>query len=105
MATQLARVPAAVARIPVIEHVAEQIRVRGTVQGVGFRPTVWRIATELGIAGEVLNDAQGVLITAVATPELLDALVHRVRAEEPPLARIETIARVRVALPDPLPVA
>ena len=79
--------------------VAEQIRVRGTVQGVGFRPHVWRIATELHIAGSVINDAQGVLIDAVAGPAQLDALARRVRDEAPPLARIEAIERLRVALP------
>ena len=81
--------------------VAEQVRVRGTVQGVGFRPTVWRIATELGVAGSVVNDPQGVLIVAVATAEVLDALVQRLRSEAPPLARIEAIERSRVALPSP----
>ena len=83
--------------------VAEQMRVRGTVQGVGFRPNVWRIAHELGISGTVINDAQGVLINAVAAPDLLDTLARRVRDEAPPLARIEAIERVRIALPDPLP--
>ena len=39
--------------------VAIEIRVRGRVQGVGFRPTVWRIARELGLCGEVLNDFRG----------------------------------------------
>ena len=39
-----------------------EIRVRGRVQGVGFRPTVWRFARELGFRGEVLNDAEGVLM-------------------------------------------
>jgi len=39
-----------------------RIRVRGTVQGVGFRPMVWRIARELGVVGDVANDAEGVLI-------------------------------------------
>ena len=45
--------------------IAETLRVRGTVQGVGFRPHVWRIAHELGIAGSVINDEQGVLIEAL----------------------------------------
>ena len=85
--------------------VAERMRVRGTVQGVGFRPNVWRIATELGIAGSVLNDAQGVLISAVAAPELLDIMARRVRDEAPPLARIEAIERVRVTLPHTPPTA
>ena len=83
--------------------VAEQMRVRGTVQGVGFRPTVWRIASELGLAGSVINDAQGVLIIAVAAADRLDALERRVRGEAPPLAHIESFERARILLPDPLP--
>ena len=75
--------------------VAERVRVRGTVQGVGFRPTVWRIASELGVVGSVVNDAQGVLIVAVAARERLDALAQRLRNEAPPLARIESLARTR----------
>ena len=84
---------------------AEQLRVRGTVQGVGFRPTVWRIARELRVAGSVINDAQGVLIVAVADAVVLDALARRLRDEAPPLARIDTIERTRIALPFPLPAA
>ena len=83
--------------------VAERMRVRGTVQGVGLRPTVWRIASELGVVGSVVNDAQGVLIVAVAAPEVLDALAQRLRNEAPPLARIESLERLRVALPVALP--
>lgn len=82
---------------------AEQMHVRGTVQGVGFRPTVWRIASELGVAGSVLNDAQGVTITAVAAQAHLDLLARRVQAEAPPLARINPFERQRMALPQPLP--
>ncbi|CAN5144887.1 hypothetical protein BH24PSE2_BH24PSE2_06530 [soil metagenome] len=40
----------------------EQIRVRGIVQGVGFHPTVYRLAFQNGISGEVFNDAEGVCI-------------------------------------------
>ena len=47
--------------------VTEKIRVQGTVQGVGFRPTVYRLAKECGILGSVCNDGQGVLIEAIAT--------------------------------------
>lgn len=85
--------------------VAEQLRVRGTVQGVGFRPTVWRIASELGILGNVVNDAQGVLITAVAPARQLDLLAQRVRGEAPPLALITALERQAKPLPDPLPLA
>ena len=99
MSAQLSPEPAARAAVPV----AEQMRVRGTVQGVGFRPTVWRIASELGLAGSVINDAQGVLIVAVANADRLDALERRVRSEAPPLARIDTFERSRIRLPDPLP--
>ena len=80
--------------------VAEQIRVRGTVQGVGLRPTVWRIAQALGVRGSVANDAAGVLIVAVAPAAVLDQLAQRLRGEAPPLARIEAIERQRIALDD-----
>ena len=83
--------------------VAERVRVRGTVQGVGFRPAVWRIASELGVVGSVVNDSQGVLIVAVAAPDLLDEMAQRLRNEAPPLARIESLERTRVALPRALP--
>jgi hydrogenase maturation protein HypF len=85
------------------EWVAETMRVRGTVQGVGFRPTVWRIASELGIVGSVANDAHGVIIHAVASPAGLDALARRVQAEAPPLAHISAFERTGVALPASLP--
>ena len=99
MSVQAAPVAMTVCAAPV----AERMRVRGTVQGVGFRPTVWRIASELGVVGSVVNDAEGVLIVAVAAPELLDALARRLRNEAPPLARIESRERLRVALPVALP--
>ena len=49
------------------KFVAMEIRVRGRVQGVGFRPTVWRIARKLDLAGEVLNDCEGVRPTGERT--------------------------------------
>src|SRR5262249_37997832 len=68
-----------------------QIRVRGTVQGVGFRPNVWRIARELGLAGDVANDAEGVLIRLAAAAAMATLFAARMRKEAPPLARIESI--------------
>lgn len=70
---------------------AVEIRVRGRVQGVGFRPTVWRFARELSLVGEVLNDAEGVLIRAGGSPEAIAGLVARLDREPPPLCRIDKI--------------
>ena len=71
----------------------EEIRVRGTVQGVGFRPTVYRLAKACGLKGDVCNDGEGVLIRAVGSHEVLDEFVQRLQQESPPLARIEAIVR------------
>ncbi len=76
---------------PVEDAKSVEIRVRGRVQGVGFRPTVWRIANELGLAGEVLNDADGVLIRARGSKAAIAGFLARVREEPPPLASIATV--------------
>jgi hydrogenase maturation protein HypF len=72
----------------------ECIRVCGIVQGVGFRPTVWRLATECGLVGRVWNDTEGVSIHAWGSPQSLELLVQRLQAEPPALARIEKIVRM-----------
>ncbi len=61
------------------------VRVRGTVQGVGFRPFVYGVATRLGLAGHVGNDERGVLLEAEGPEPDLDALVAALR-QGPPLA-------------------
>ncbi len=73
--------------------VAEKIRVRGTVQGVGFRPTVYRLAKDCGLRGEVCNDGQGVLIKVIGTPISINTFVQRLQTECPPLAKITAIIR------------
>ena len=73
------------------DRVSAKIRVRGRVQGVGFRPTVWRYARELKLSGDVRNDANGVLIRAFGSETALAALIARIRREPPPLARIDAI--------------
>ena len=71
--------------------IATAIRIRGLVQGVGFRPTVWRLATRLGLAGDVRNDAEGVLIRVAAGKSVAERLVAELGAECPPLARIDSV--------------
>ncbi|MEH2098273.1 MAG: carbamoyltransferase HypF [Nostoc sp.] len=71
----------------------EEIRVRGTVQGVGFRPTVYRLAKACGLRGDVCNDGQGVLIRVSGSEEALTEFVARLQTECPPLARINQLTR------------
>lgn len=68
-----------------------RIEVRGTVQGVGFRPWIYRLAHEEGIGGRVRNDAAGVEIEAFGPAEALDAFVRRLEASPPPAARIRDL--------------
>jgi hydrogenase maturation protein HypF len=77
----------------------ELIRVRGLVQGVGFRPTVWRIAKAIGLVGEVLNDTEGVLIRLWGEKERIDRLCDELRSQCPPLARIDALEREPVTAP------
>lgn len=72
---------------------AEVIRVRGIVQGVGFRPTVWRLAQRYGLRGSVSNDGDGVTIHACGPAAGVEAFVHALAREAPPLARVDGIAR------------
>lgn len=74
----------------------ERIRVRGLVQGVGFRPTVWRVANALGLRGHVINDGEGVLVNAWGPNGSLDAFCDALLAERPPLARIDSIERFEI---------
>ena len=66
-----------------------QIRVRGLVQGVGFRPYVWRLANELGLNGWVRNDGAGVRIAVDG--ERVPEFISRLPKEAPRLARIDAI--------------
>jgi len=68
-----------------------RLRVRGVVQGVGFRPFVFRLATRLGLSGWVQNDLEGVLIEVSGPPDALEALVRAISAEAPPAARVEQV--------------
>ncbi|MCL2523973.1 MAG: carbamoyltransferase HypF [Betaproteobacteria bacterium] len=68
---------------------ARLLRIRGLVQGVGFRPYVWRLAGELGLAGWVRND--GADVSLLVAGERLDEFLARLPREAPPLARVDAI--------------
>ncbi|MGA2219286.1 MAG: acylphosphatase, partial [Terracidiphilus sp.] len=65
--------------------------VRGVVQGVGFRPFVYRLAQEEGLAGFIGNDTDGVTIEVEGPEERVEAFLGRLQAEAPPLARIDSV--------------
>lgn len=68
------------------------LTIQGLVQGVGFRPFIYRIAGEMGICGEVDNRNNGVCIRAVLTPSLREQLIGRIRREHPVVASIHRIS-------------
>jgi hydrogenase maturation protein HypF len=68
-----------------------RIEVRGLVQGVGYRPFVWRVAQRFGVSGSVRNDGGVVEIQAEGSADALDAFCAALRQETPPLARVESV--------------
>jgi len=69
-----------------------RVRCRGAVQGVGFRPFVFRLATDLRLGGWVRNGPDGVVIEVEGAPTDVRAFTERLPAELPPLARLEDVA-------------
>lgn len=65
------------------------IEIHGAVQGVGFRPFVYRLAAEIGLDGWVRNDARGVFIEVDGSAADIDSFVDRLRSELPDIAAIE----------------
>ena len=63
-----------------LPQLCRRIRVRGLVQGVGYRPIVYRLAFELGLNGWVRNDAEGVDIEARGPAPLVERFIARLRA-------------------------
>ncbi|MEM7713297.1 MAG: carbamoyltransferase HypF [Cyanobacteria bacterium P01_A01_bin.68] len=72
----------------------EEIRISGTVQGVGFRPTVYRIAKDLNLKGDICNDGKGVLIRVSGSQESIEEFVKRIQIESPKLANINQLTRI-----------
>ncbi|ROR37427.1 carbamoyltransferase HypF [Kitasatospora cineracea] len=74
-----------------------RIRVRGIVQGVGFRPFVYQEARRHRLTGFVGNDADGVFIEAEGAPKDVSAFVTALRDQAPPLARVDGITEQDLA--------
>ena len=68
-----------------------RVEIHGAVQGVGFRPFVYRLATELGLTGWVINDTQGVFIEVEGPDAALQCFLERLPAEMPPRAIVQSL--------------
>jgi hydrogenase maturation protein HypF len=76
------------------------IRIRGVVQGVGFRPAMFRLADALGLAGFVRNDREGVWLEIEGTPTVLDRFVAGLGEAAPATSRIDAVEIITVATLD-----
>lgn len=74
-----------------------RVRVRGAVQGVGFRPFVWGLARRHGLAGWVLNDSEGVLCEVEGAGASIAAFLGGLSADAPPLARVDAVETAGLA--------
>ncbi|MCX8021436.1 MAG: carbamoyltransferase HypF [Syntrophorhabdaceae bacterium] len=79
-------------------HILKKITIRGVVQGVGFRPFIYRLATEMGIKGWVANTSSSVKIEAEGEGGVLSEFIKRIRLEAPSVANIVSI-KVENGLP------
>src|SRR5215469_4952070 len=86
-----ALVPAAEANRPADERVRARLTIRGAVQGVGFRPCVFRLATDLGLSGWVNNSAEGVFIELEGKRAQVQRFVLRIEGEKPLLSFIQSL--------------
>jgi len=67
------------------------VSIKGAVQGVGFRPFVYRLAKELGLRGFVINDSRGVYIEVEGERRVLEEFLIKLNREKPTLARIHSV--------------
>jgi hydrogenase maturation protein HypF len=79
---------------------ATEIQVNGIVQGVGFRPFVYRLAHQLNLSGHISNSSDGVVITVAGEAADIDTLVQSIRHHAPPLAQIVSLDRFETTLPE-----
>ncbi|MFM8890651.1 MAG: acylphosphatase, partial [Planctomycetia bacterium] len=77
--------------------IRRRLHITGTVQGVGFRPFVWRLAHRLGLVGWVENVADGVAVEVEGAAEAVAGFIAGVRDEAPPLAAVDEVVVTEVA--------
>ncbi len=79
------------------DPVRTAVRVEGIVQGVGFRPFVYSLATRLGLGGFVGNDVDGVFAEVEGDPAAVREFLRAVGRDAPPLARVERVTAAPLA--------
>jgi len=77
-------------------RIRRRLRIGGTVQGVGFRPFVYALASRLGLGGFVLNDSRGVVIEVEGDHADVDVFTQTLLDEPPPLARLDYVEELDV---------
>ncbi len=77
---------------------AVKIIIRGVVQGIGFRPFIFRIANSLNVKGYVKNVKGGVEVYAEASQKILDSFLNEIMSKKPPLCKIDEIEIKNVSL-------
>ncbi|MCG9723324.1 carbamoyltransferase HypF [Shewanella sp. Isolate7] len=75
-----------------------RLDITGIVQGVGFRPFVYRWATELGLLGLTFNHSKGVTVELQGTAQAIEAFVEALNETPPPLARIDSLSQTEIPL-------
>ena len=73
-----------------------KLTIRGSVQGVGFRPYIYQVANTHGVNGYVTNTSEGVEISLNATSDTLDNFIESIKKNLPPLASIQSISIQKV---------
>ncbi|MFC1634779.1 Sua5/YciO/YrdC/YwlC family protein, partial [Planctomycetota bacterium] len=78
----------------------QRISITGRVQGVGFRPAVYRVARSLGLTGIVYNDTKGVTIELQGDEEAIATFLARLQSDtdKPPLAKIQSCRAIDIPL-------
>lgn len=93
----MARVPDSEASVlEPAQPTRRRLEIRGQVQGVGFRPYVYRLALARGLCGYVANDSNGAVVEAEGAAAALDAFERDLVDQLPPLARITNLMRLEV---------